>query len=227
MPSKPASHNPCPQAPKAPRLSAAKRGYGRTWQRLSAMVLARDPICVRCRQEPSAHADHKIPKPKGDDSIENLQGLCQRCHAIKTAREDGSFGVVRWNRYVVAGPPGAGKSTLVASRKRPGSLVWDQDQVLAQLLGLPVEELDVSADLVGSLVEMREALVRSLSRKSLPRDVWVIVSTLSTARHIAERLDAELIVLNTPADVCLARVSQRGPVYPSTQEAIQQWFTSA
>lgn len=68
------------------RPSAAKRGYGRRWQRLRLMVLSRDPICVKCNS-PSEEVDHIIPKPNGDDSMDNLQGLCKSCHSSKTMKE--------------------------------------------------------------------------------------------------------------------------------------------
>lgn len=85
------------------RESAARRGYGRRWRRLRLMILARDPICrcgldgcdhepERCAR-PSEHVDHVVPRARGgDDSEENLVGLCAPCHARKTVREDGGFG---------------------------------------------------------------------------------------------------------------------------------------
>jgi 5-methylcytosine-specific restriction enzyme A len=56
------------------------------------MVLARDPLCTEClktnRIVPSTTADHLVAKHLGgDDSLENLRGLCTRCHKIKSARE--------------------------------------------------------------------------------------------------------------------------------------------
>ena len=85
------------------RESAARRGYGRRWRRLRLMILARDPVCTcpldGCDHEPgrcvrgSEPVDHIVPKVRGgDDSEENLQGLCAGCHSRKTAREDGGFG---------------------------------------------------------------------------------------------------------------------------------------
>lgn len=54
------------------------------------MVLRRDPICtVPGCIEPSTDADHIIPKSEGgDDSMENLQGMCHRHHSRKTRREN-------------------------------------------------------------------------------------------------------------------------------------------
>lgn len=76
------------------RGTVAQRGYGARWQRLSKAVLARDVICQHNGCElPATEADHIIPKPKGgQDTMDNLQGLCKPCHSRKTASEDGGFG---------------------------------------------------------------------------------------------------------------------------------------
>ncbi|MCK4609492.1 MAG: HNH endonuclease, partial [Gammaproteobacteria bacterium] len=47
------------------RGSAAKRGYGRRWQRLRAAVLSTDPICCMCHSEVATVVDHIIPKRMG------------------------------------------------------------------------------------------------------------------------------------------------------------------
>ncbi len=68
------------------------------WRNLRTLVLARDPICVRCNRAPATEADHKIPH-RGDwflfcggVNMENLAGLCSSCHSEKTARDDAGFG---------------------------------------------------------------------------------------------------------------------------------------
>jgi 5-methylcytosine-specific restriction enzyme A len=78
------------------RGSKSKRGYGRRWERLRGMVLARDPLCkimVLCDgMVPSTDADHIIPRSAGgEDAMENLQGACHACHSHKTATEDSNF----------------------------------------------------------------------------------------------------------------------------------------
>jgi 5-methylcytosine-specific restriction endonuclease McrA len=59
------------------------------------MILARDPLCKICNRYPSVIVDHVKPH-KGDwdkfTDAANCQGLCKRCHDIKTAQEDGGFG---------------------------------------------------------------------------------------------------------------------------------------
>lgn len=55
------------------------------WPRRVELVLARDPICEECGVALSTQCDHVEP---GDDHrLTNLQGLCDPCHAKKSARE--------------------------------------------------------------------------------------------------------------------------------------------
>jgi 5-methylcytosine-specific restriction enzyme A len=64
------------------------------WLKLRAMVLRRDPICKRCKDEPSTDVDHKIPIRAGGArwSLDNLQGLCHGCHSKKTRQEEAAYG---------------------------------------------------------------------------------------------------------------------------------------
>jgi len=76
------------------RPSAHRRGYGRRWDRLAKMVLAREPICrwKGCFEE-ATEVDHIVPRAEGGtDDDENLQPLCKRHHSMKTVREDGGLG---------------------------------------------------------------------------------------------------------------------------------------
>lgn len=71
------------------RPNAYQRGYDRRWAKLRLLVLRRYPIC----RLPECYAvatevDHIVPKAQGgDDSMDNLQGLCKRHHSQKTMRE--------------------------------------------------------------------------------------------------------------------------------------------
>lgn len=97
------SGGPCPAHVKqqrreqdARRESSRSRGYGRAWERLRAVQLARELLCLALkppRLTPRVHVDHILPLARGGtDAIENLKSLCQSCHSGQTAREDGGFG---------------------------------------------------------------------------------------------------------------------------------------
>jgi 5-methylcytosine-specific restriction endonuclease McrA len=57
------------------------------WKRLSEWVLVEEPICRICGIELAVETDHMIPLPKGSHERWNLQGLCKKCHRIKTTQE--------------------------------------------------------------------------------------------------------------------------------------------
>ena len=116
-PKRPCAKHPCPNltyglycevhAKQARQLyeqrrgTAAQRGYNARWRRLRRMVLARQPLCAdpfdlhREHGETVAatEVDHIVAKDRGgDDSMDNLQGLCKSCHSRKTAIKDGRWG---------------------------------------------------------------------------------------------------------------------------------------
>jgi 5-methylcytosine-specific restriction protein A len=70
-------------------LSSALRKDGGTyrWRKLREIVIRRDQgICQSCGQE-GKHVDHIIPRRLGgDDSMNNLQLLCEGCNLRKGGR---------------------------------------------------------------------------------------------------------------------------------------------
>lgn len=88
---------PCRPTPtRAPdtRGSAASRGYDADWRRLRERHLADRPLCVACLEdevvEVAVEVDHVVPVRRAPErrlDPSNLQSLCRRCHAAKTARE--------------------------------------------------------------------------------------------------------------------------------------------
>lgn len=90
MPNAPPTHKPIGlRSEDRPRME-----YGAKWRRLRRMVLRRQPMCQHpgC-SELATEADHILAVANGgDNSFENLQGLCKSHHSRKTALEDGGFG---------------------------------------------------------------------------------------------------------------------------------------
>lgn len=81
------------------RSSACERGYNYRWRKAREAYLRKHPLCVECasagRTEQATRVDHIIPHKDNQElfwDITNWQGLCERHHNIKTAKEDGGFG---------------------------------------------------------------------------------------------------------------------------------------
>lgn len=75
-----------------------ERGYGARWVRIRKAILQRDKhLCQPClrqgtltthRKHAPLQVDHIKPKAEGGgDEPDNLQAICIRCHAAKTAEE--------------------------------------------------------------------------------------------------------------------------------------------
>ena len=71
------------------RGKAVKVYHSAKWQNTRNAVLTRDPICKVCDNELSTQVDHITPLSQGGDPYEltGLQGICDRCHWLKSARE--------------------------------------------------------------------------------------------------------------------------------------------
>jgi 5-methylcytosine-specific restriction protein A len=76
------------------RPSAAARGYGWRWRKVSKRFLRANPLCAECDRHNKVRAaevvDHIVPH-RGDKKLfwdkGNWQSLCVPCHNAKSARE--------------------------------------------------------------------------------------------------------------------------------------------
>jgi 5-methylcytosine-specific restriction protein A len=58
--------------------------------RIRNRVLVEQPVCQVCQRAPSEQVDHKTPVSQGGtDDPDNLQGICIKCHKIKTRKDLG------------------------------------------------------------------------------------------------------------------------------------------
>lgn len=75
------------------RKSAARRGYGKAWQKASKGYLRKHPLCAACwltgTVREATVVDHVQPH-RGDKRLfwlsGNWQSLCKPCHDAKTRR---------------------------------------------------------------------------------------------------------------------------------------------
>lgn len=82
------------------RGTSTERGYGWKWRTYVEAYKRRNPLCVHCLARnvitPMQAVDH-VKKVSGpSDPLfwvpTNHQSLCNPCHSVKTATEDGGFG---------------------------------------------------------------------------------------------------------------------------------------
>jgi 5-methylcytosine-specific restriction protein A len=106
MPTRAPTHYPQGRDPKTNtkrhdlfRGSASERGYDWAWSKLRDRWIWQHPLCAECERQdrltPATEVDHIIPirgapERRLDDT--NLQSLCHRCHATKTAKDAGQRG---------------------------------------------------------------------------------------------------------------------------------------
>jgi 5-methylcytosine-specific restriction endonuclease McrA len=76
------------------RLDATQRGKKDYYLlQLIRLTLQRDKLCRICAFRVATIGDHiRRRVSRADDTMDNLWGLCKRCHDIKTTLCDGGFG---------------------------------------------------------------------------------------------------------------------------------------
>jgi 5-methylcytosine-specific restriction protein A len=70
----------------AKRSALRSNGSTTQWRKLREIVIRRDGVCQMCGMDGN-HVDHIVPrKLGGDDSLLNLQLLCESCNLRKGGR---------------------------------------------------------------------------------------------------------------------------------------------
>lgn len=130
--------------------------------------------------------------------------------------------------YIVCGPPGSGKTTWANQRKRWGDVVVDIDTLFEAVTGLPwYEKPDALVPLV---LELQEAALKWIARNPERfMNAFVITGGARKAQRerLAERLEAEVIVLDVSPDECLRRIAadpRRGDKAQSWGPLVYKWW---
>lgn len=225
MPSMPPTFRPAGQADRGKawtrraKAEPVERIRGRRGVELRKAVLDQEPFCRACaevdRVAESVEVDHIVPLARGGTNARsNLQGLCEDCHAAKSARERQGQWLPAWLPApaipvtVVCGPPAAGKSTYVATHAAPGDLVIDLDEIVQDLTGTHGHQLE-AAPIDRALWERNRRLA-ALERAASGR-AWFIVSAATQRERDfwASKLAARVVLLNPGERECIRRASGR------------------
>ena len=123
-------------------------------------------------------------------------------------------------RVVVCGRPGSGKSTYVNEQRKPNDLVWDWDAVAETLFGTE----DLTDANRGVMLRLLDFVLMQGVRTTHP--IYVITTGTRWANDIAQKIRGEVVVLDTPADVCIERIAQRESDTPRRRkrmEVVREW----
>lgn len=207
MPTQPPTHKantlPVHQAtrdvPKHQRLLWTAR-----YRRFRLWVLSQRPLCEEpgCRRTglDIHHVRGLLWHPEDLCNQDMAQVLCHSCHARKV-----DMPTPYPNRFVVTGLPGAGKTTWVRERAKPGDVVWDIDDVAAAVFGLPTYPRP--DDVATYLAAMRAALLRSIA--TTDRAVYVVAWESDKAEALAAQIGGTVVHVHCPEEERLRRIKLR------------------
>lgn len=122
--------------------------------------------------------------------------------------------------HVICGSPCAGKSTYVEQNATKNDLIIDADKIAAAFGGSKHGASGAPFKVALNAREM--AIDYAIKNKT---DAW-LVDTLPTDNRINQyaAADAEIILIDTPIDVCMDRAKER-PEF--TREAVADWHNNA
>jgi predicted kinase len=215
----------------------AKRLYDSDeWQNLRMLLIVeRGRKCERCGKRvmkaKELQAHHKIElteKNVNDYTISmnptNIELICLSCHNAEhnrfTARKERGV-------YIVYGMPLAGKETYVLQNKGKHDIVVNIDRLFEAVTMLPA--YDKPNDLLPNIRAVYNVLIDNIkTRYGKWQSAWIVGGFANKYQRekMAADLGAELIFIDTPKDVCLARLDadeERRDRKDEYRQYIEKW----
>lgn len=210
------------QKPRQTKYENASMYKNSRWTNLRLSFLKKNPLCADCQSRgvitPANEVDHITPH-RGDMNLflstENLQSLCKPCHSKKTYKELGRgeggatmtpewFPVSVKPLVLVCGRPASGKTNYVAERRGENDLVIDLDDMAAKN-GKRLFEMELKER--NALIRTRNEILAKFLRGETRHDrAWITACCNQTARKFWEDRGAQVVIMDTPADVCQRRI---------------------
>lgn len=209
MPSKP----PTIRGGQDPR----KHGRGSKWHKTSRAARAIEPLCRLClavgRTVPAVCVDHIRPLMDGGTSTaDNLQPLCRACHQRKTASDmangAGKRGPWAPRITILAGAPGAGKTTLARKHLAGNDLLYDYDALVSACSCIAPRSTDAMM-LAPILRRVRDAIIGAAIDGHVQGRVWVLMSDLTSALDLTSTPGVDLLILHPGIDACMDAIRER------------------
>lgn len=176
------------------------------------------------------HIRHISPANVNDPEItlnwDNLKAVCEKCHTEEHAQDQKAFkgeaarlngiafdeegnAIASPNVFLVCGSPGSGKTTYVKEHKGPRDLVMDLDYICAALM---CEAGDIRIDrspVLSVALEVRGLLYQVIQQRRGKWERAFVITGAADAlemKALANELNAELVLLETPLEECIRRI---------------------
>lgn len=137
---------------------------------------------------------------------ENIQIVHFRCH--NEIHNRFTSGKPRRKIYLVVGAVCSGKSTFVRENLTTGDVVLDLDLIWQALSMLP---LHTKPTTIKSIVfAVRDTILEQIKMRSgMWQNAWIITtqSRQMEIKRLADTLNAEIVYIDTPREVCLDRLN--------------------
>jgi predicted kinase len=125
--------------------------------------------------------------------------------------------------YIITGPPCVGKSTWVRERAKTGDIVVDLDRIALAITAEATPHHEYPADIRKAAIMLRQsavAIAMSYARKGTAYVIHAKPSGRALNKYL--RAGAQLIELNAPMDVLMARAKAERPQH--IWQTLSRWW---